>query len=64
MQGMTESVSKEFAQSKNGVQQLGLTGLTRQLSYPLPGLLLQFSKVSGQPPEAVVSGDVVTTPYY
>lgn len=64
MQRMTENVSKEFAQGKNGLLHHGLTGLTGQLSCPLSGLLQHFSKVNGQSSDDTVSWYVVTTPYY
>lgn len=50
MQRMTESVSKESAQSRNGLLHHGLTGLTGQLSYLLSGLLQRFSEANRQPP--------------
>lgn len=60
---MTESVSKEFAQSKNGLLHHGLTGLTGQLSCLSSGLLQCFSEANRQPPGDRVSWYVVTTRY-
>lgn len=63
MQRMAESVSKEFAQSKNGLLHHGLTGLTGQLSCPPSGLLQRFSEANRQPPGDRDSWYIVTTRY-
>ena len=59
---MTESVSKEFAQSKDSLLPHGLPGLTGKLSCLWFGLLQHFSEANGQPSDGMVSCYVVTAP--